>query len=53
MTTWRYTAEDRNRDETGNGTVQADVTAAYEAASQDARSKDTPFYNLVVWPKES
>ena len=56
MTQWRYTAQDRNRKQTGEGTVEADTfPRAYEAASKDARSKGTPFYDLVVGekPKEA
>lgn len=49
MAKWNYSAQDRNRNETGSGTVEAkDWPNAHTAASKDARSKGVPFYNLVV-----
>lgn len=53
MSKWRYTARDRNHNQLGEGTVQAgDYWEAHTEASKDARGKDVPFYDLVVFEKK-
>lgn len=49
MSKWRYIAEDQGRNVVARGAVEAEgYGRAVEAASKDARSKDVPFYDLIV-----
>ncbi|WP_181384430.1 hypothetical protein [Streptomyces sp. NWU49] len=49
MPKFPYFAVDRNKNTVAEGTVEAENWArANEAASQEVRAQDAPFYDLIV-----